>query len=303
MVSMSESYDRAKRFARSKTGRWMQVILALIVGASMAYVGWNQFLQPKEKFVVAFHTGPTTDPSEMEKLYGAILAELSEGLGMEVEFVMSSDYATTIEALRNGTADMVRLGPFSYIVAHDECGAIPLVREIAKGKPYYLGQIIAQPGIFDEPYDLADVAGHSVAFVEPTSTSGYLVSLAMMREAGITLDDLSEYYFAGSHPSAIEAVLNGAADVAATCDRRVNVALEEGVLVEGENYVTLAFSPPLTLNPWCVHGDMDVELRDRITQIFLDMSDETIQASEPEGFVVALDSDYNFTRKVAEEMP
>jgi len=303
MVSMSEHYDRAKRFARSTTGKWLQILLALVVLVGVFWAGWDQFLQPKEKFVVAFHTGPTTDPSEMEKLYGAILAELSEGLGMEVEFVLSSDYATAIEALRNGTADMVRLGPFSYIVAHDECGAIPLVREIMKGKPYYLGQIIAQPGIFDEPYNLADIAGHSVAFVEPTSTSGYLVSLAMMREAGITLDDLSEYYFAGSHPSAIEAVLNGAADVAATCDRRVNVALGEGILVEGENYVTLAFSPPLTLNPWCVRGDMDAEMQERITEIFLDMSDETIQASEPEGFVVAVDADYDFTRKVAEEMP
>ena len=303
MVSMSEHYDRAKRFARSTTGKWLQILLALVVLVGVFWAGWDQFLQPREKFVVAFHTGPTTDPSEMEKLYGAILAELSEGLGMEVEFVLSSDYATAIEALRNGTADMVRLGPFSYIVAHDECGAIPLVREIMNGKPYYLGQIIAQPGIFDEPYNLADIAGHSVAFVEPTSTSGYLVSLAMMREAGITLDDLSEYYFAGSHPSAIEAVLNGAADVAATCDRRVNVALGEGILVEGENYVTLAFSPPLTLNPWCVRGDMDAEMQERITEIFLDMSDETIQASEPEGFVVAVDADYDFTRKVAEEMP
>lgn len=303
MTGSNEYYDRAKRFARSTTGKWLGIILALIVVLGAAYMGWDQYLQPKEKFVVVFHTGPTTDASEMEELYGPILAELSEGLGKEVELVLASNYTTAIEALRNGTADMVRMGPFSYIMAHEECDAIPLVREIEDGKGYYLGQIIAQPDIFEEPYNLADIAGHSVAFVEPTSTSGYLVSLAMMREAGVGVDDLSEYYFAGSHPSAIEAVVNDAADVAATCDRRVNVALEEGVLVEGENYVTLAFSPPLTLNPWCVRGDMDAKMQRRITNIFLNMPNDVLDASEPEGFVVAVDADYDFTRKVAEEMP
>lgn len=65
--------------------------------------------------------------------------------------------------------------------------------------------------------DLAHVHGARVAWVDPLSASGYVVARLGLAAAG--LDPRATFrseFFAGSHPEAIRAVLDGRADVAAT---------------------------------------------------------------------------------------
>lgn len=290
-----------KRFTKGQ--KIVGSVLLLVVAIVLSWSVNLYVLSPQEpeKFTIAFVAGPSIDPASVEEHYGPIMTELSNQLGMEVELLVASSYATTIEALLNGTADMARFGAFIYVQAHDEFGVVPLVREIEKGSAHYFGQIIAQPGIFEEPYTLEQIKGHTMAFVDPASTSGYWASLATMKDAGVTLDDLSEYYFAGSHAAVIEAVANGAVDVGATCDRRVLIAEEEGAAVEGVDFITLSYTGPLVRTPWCVLGDMDDNMKECITQILLSMPNDVLDVAKPDGFVHAQDSDYDFMRAMAEE--
>lgn len=255
--------------------------------------------QKGDVLTFVFTPGPGTDLAMVEEMYGPMLDELGESLGVETEIIVTTSAAATTEALRNGTADIGRYGPFGYIMAVDEVGVIPLVREslIGKGEMYY-GLVIAQPGIFTDTFDMTQLAGKTVAFVEPGSTSGYLFGITLMKEAGMTLDDLGEYNYAGSHPAVIEAVINGAVEVGFTCDRRVDLALESGVAVEGENFVYLLESPPINLNPWAARPDLDIDT-DKLINAFLDLSDEVLTPTKVETMIVALDSDYDFVRDMA----
>ena len=247
-----------------------------------------------------FTPGPGTDLAVIEEQFGEIIAEVGESLGVETEIIVSTSAAATTEALRNGTADIARYGPFGYVMAVDEMGVRPIIRESVIGKgEYYYGYVLGRPGIWEDPFTIDQIVGKTVAFVEPGSTSGYLFGITMMNEVGMTVDDLGKYFFAGSHPAVIEAVINGAVDIGFTCDRRLEYAVDEGIAIEGENYVILVTSPPIMLNPWAARPGLDIDL-DEIEQAFYGVSVEARAKARVEKFVKALDSDYDFVRSMAE---
>lgn len=70
----------------------------------------------------------------------------------------------------------------------------------------------------DSPFQtLEDLKGHSLAYADPNSTSGYLVPRAELRAAGINDDEFfSRTGFGGGHEQAVIAVLNGQYDAGVT---------------------------------------------------------------------------------------
>ena len=253
----------------------------------------------KETLTFVFTPGTGTDLAFTKEMYGALVKEVGDKLGVETKIVITTSAAATTEALRNGTADIARYGPFGYVMAVDEVGVIPLVREsVLSGGEYYHGLIIGRPGIWEEPFDIAQLRGKSMAFSEPGSTSGYLFSVAMMAGAGMTVDDLDSYSFAGSHPAVIEAVINGVSDAGSTNDRRLNIAIDSGIAVEGENFVYLAESPPIMANPWAARPDIKFDIEE-IIEAFLSVSQEALLPADTEYLVRALDSEYDFVREMS----
>lgn len=272
------------------------VVAVIIVGAVFV----NAHIQQKQPLTFVFTPGPGTDLAVIQEQFGDIVAELGEYLGVETRIVATTSAAATTEALRNGTADIGRYGPFGYVVAVDEVGAVPVVRErVIDQGDFYFGYIIGKPGMWSDPFAVEQLKGKTVAFVEPSSTSGYLFGVTMMKEAGMVLDDLDSYYFVGSHPAVIEAVINGSVDAGFTCDRRLNIAIDEGVAVEGENYELLLVSPKIMLNPWAARPDLDISMQ-KLRDAFMSVSPEAMEKAGVERFIVALDSDYDFVRDMAE---
>jgi len=254
----------------------------------------------QDTLTFVFTPGPGVDLVFMEEQYGQLVKEIGEAVGAETKMIVSTSAAATTEALKNGSADIARFGPFGYIMAAEEVELTPLVRErmVGKGEHYY-GLIIGQPGLWEEPFTMSQVVGKTVAFAEPGSTSGYLFAVTMMAQEGIMLTDLGDYSFVGSHPAVIESVLSGAAQVGSTNDRRLNLAIDAGEAIEGENFVYLAESPPIMLNPWVARADLEID-PDIIIGAFMDLSAEAKEPSQLETMVVMLDSDYDFVRSMAE---
>jgi phosphonate transport system substrate-binding protein len=66
---------------------------------------------------------------------------------------------------------------------------------------------------------LADMKGHSLAWADPNSTSGYLIPSATLKTKGINLQDggyFSRTGFSGGHEQGVVAVLNKQYDAAVT---------------------------------------------------------------------------------------
>src|SRR6185437_4496448 len=106
------------------------------------------------------------------------------------------------------------LSPFQYALAEEhDVGIVPLAASVAYGASTYGSYLVARQGA--GILGVEDVKGKRVAFVDPLSTSGFLLPALFLQEHGFNLDSDIHAHFAGSHPAALAELKSGAVDVAA----------------------------------------------------------------------------------------
>lgn len=217
---------------------------------------------------------------------------LSKCLDVEIELLFVADYTAVVEAMKYGHADIARLGAFSYVLATEEAEVEALGMFVRKsGKPAYHSLLVGRADRM--PIDLRDA---TFAFVDVASTSGYLAPKTYLKAQGI---EPKKEFLAGSHPASIQAVKNGTIDVGAVADGRLAVALEEGVIAEGE-FEILWKSPPIPSALIAVRKALDGKLKQRITTCFCEMPRETIEACATGeiGFEPCAESAFDFIREM-----
>ena len=156
--------------------------------------------------VIGVH--PYLPPAELKKRFTPLLKYLSNLLAISMELSVSKDYETHIENIGNKLFDMAYLGPASYVSLIDKYGPHPLLSRLEiKGKPYFKGYIVTKND--SDILELKHLKGKSFAFGSPRSTMSYLVPRFMLREAGVSLESLSDYKFQGNHRNVALSVLLG----------------------------------------------------------------------------------------------
>ncbi|RYZ94363.1 MAG: phosphate/phosphite/phosphonate ABC transporter substrate-binding protein, partial [Proteobacteria bacterium] len=121
-----------------------------------------------------------------------------------------------IEAMRAGRIDFAFLPAFSYVKAEELAHAKLLLRAVRDGQTALYSAIItrADRGL----NDLKSLKGKNIAWVDPASSSGFIVPKATL----ITKEhiDPDTYFkrqvYAGSHDALVLSVLNGTVDAGAT---------------------------------------------------------------------------------------
>lgn len=155
---------------------------------------------------------PTTDEASIASSYEPFAEYMRTCLDHPFEIFTGANYTAMIEAMRGGDVHLGKFGAFSYILAAERANAVAFVqiRQDAN-EGFYTSRFITLESSGVE--SLADLEGKSVAFVDPTSTSGYMFPRAMMlNELGLSneeLDDwLGEVLFSGGHDASLLSVLN-----------------------------------------------------------------------------------------------
>jgi len=154
---------------------------------------------------------------------------LTEATGLEFEVSVPTSYAATIEEMCAAPADTMGFIPgFGYVLASNLCGVDVAFKAVRFGFGVYWSQILVPRD--SEIESIEDLDGLTWAVPDLGSTSGYLVPLVQLTEAGVEAAEIVE---TGGHPNAALAVYRGDAD-----------------------FATTFFSPPLVLegDPW-VFGD------------------------------------------------
>ena len=145
---------------------------------------------------------------------------LQETLGKEIEIIVTTDYSSMIEAMRFGRIEIGYFGPFSYVLATTQAPVEAFaVTVIAKTmQPSYRSIIIARE---DSPVkSFETIKGNTFAFVDPGSTSGYMVPAAAFKKAGLTPEkDFKQVMYSGGHDATIVAVGEGKVNAGAVADR------------------------------------------------------------------------------------
>ena len=173
------------------------------------------------------------------------------------------------------------------------------------GEAKYRTQFLVREDSDIESFE--DIKGKKVAFVDPSSTSGYLFPGAYLIEQGIDLEKDIEYIYSGGHDKSLQLLLNGDVDVAVTFVD-VRERYEEEFPNAKDETKILGYTDYIPNISVTVRGDMDQELKDRIQEALLKIAD-TDEAGEllkelfnMYGFAKATDEDYDVIRKTAKTM-
>jgi phosphonate transport system substrate-binding protein len=145
------------------------------------------------------------------KRYDAFQKLLQETLGIPVKIFPAADYAGVMQGLAAGQLDVTEFSPSAFAGTWLDCKCVePVVVPLEKdGSIFYIAAMVvrADSGI----NSIDDMKGHSLAFTDPNSASGYLIPSVTLRAKGIDLADgkyFSHTGFSGGHEQGVVAVLN-----------------------------------------------------------------------------------------------
>ena len=168
------------------------------------------------KAVVTIGLNPAENSDTLEANGKLFAAYYKKHTGIEARTFVASDYTALIEAMRAGRVDFAFLPPFSLVKAEDLADAKVLLKAVRHGRDvFYAGLITRADKGFEK---VEDLKGKSVAWVDPASTSGFIIpKAALLTKKKLNLDTyFSKQVYAGSHDAVVLAVLNGTVDAGAT---------------------------------------------------------------------------------------
>lgn len=143
---------------------------------------------------------------------GAVLAEfLTAELGLQVRVEIPINYVAVIEAFGSKRADVAIINTFGYILAHDKYGVEARLKLVNRGRDEYFGQIITRAD--SKIKSIKDIDKKKFAYVDPASTSGYLLPLRLFKQENVKP---SEHIFSGRHDTVVAAVYQKQVDAGAT---------------------------------------------------------------------------------------
>ncbi len=188
-----------------------------IIISSVLLVGFsflNSCTQSKEIGSKAnplkFYLLPSQDMTTLQDSGKILKKYLEKELDMHVEVELPTSYIAVIEAFGSKRADAAVLNTFGYILANEKYGAIAKLRLVNRGRDEYYGQIIVHK---DGPKTIKELNNKKFAFVDPASTSGYLLPTRLFQQEGVKL---KEHIFAGRHDTVVTAVYQRKVDGGAT---------------------------------------------------------------------------------------
>jgi phosphonate transport system substrate-binding protein len=267
------------------------VLLSWIIGGAFANGDGEEGSQEMGSWQEKYPTlviSAVSSENEADRLarYKYMQDYLSEQLGVQVDFYSASDYAGTIEAMAAGKVHIGRFGTASYARAWrvTEGGVQAVLCDLnPDGSSGYHSVIWVRE---DSPYQsIDDLAGKSLAFADPNSTSGYLVPTYYLTTAEDKAPN--EYFgetgFAGNHEGAILALLDGTYDAAAnwyTNENRSNVQrMAAKGMIDDSKLRVIWKSPLITNGPWAVLDELPEDMVQDFVNAILSWPE-----NDPEGY-------------------
>ncbi|WP_347557237.1 phosphate/phosphite/phosphonate ABC transporter substrate-binding protein [Robbsia sp. KACC 23696] len=215
---------------------------------------------------VRFGVEPYETSARMIPVYKSIGELISKKLGCPVQVYVATSYNAEIEAMRNNKLDIGQFGPLGYVLAHQvaHAEAVATFADMA-GKPStYTASIVTWPG--SGLTKIADVAGQSFAYSDPSSTSGHLFPAFGLKKAGIDPDSGVRALYAGSHTASFEAIRNHKVKAGELNSEEIDSAKLHKEY-DPSAFVTLWQSDPIPVDPIAVRGALPADFKAKLTTV------------------------------------
>jgi phosphonate transport system substrate-binding protein len=237
---------------------------------------------------------------------------LEKETGYKFQVTIPTSYVAVVEALGSKRVDIAYLNTTSFFLAEEKYGAEPKFITInADGQSQYKGQFIVRKD--SKIKTLADLAGKKIAYVDPTSASGYILPAYMLKQKNIKP---AESVFAGKHDSVVTMVYQKQVDAGAT----FYAIPENGKPMDARRLVetqypdvwdkvqVIEYTPSLANDAMAFRKDLDPAMKEKLANAIEKWAASsegkvTLKAlSNGSGLRRSRESDYTESRQVLREM-
>jgi phosphonate transport system substrate-binding protein len=217
---------------------------------------------------------PEQNVFKQMKRYKPLGKYLEEKTGNKITFTVLSRYGNIIESFHKMKLDGAFWGSFTGAMAIKKLGIKPISRPVnMDGTSTYHGYILVRKdsGITN----VADMKGKVIAFVEKATTAGYIYPVSYFKKHGIKNIDtyFKEYYFTGSHDSAIHAVLNKKADIACAKNTVYEMLARDDKRLK-EELLIISRSPDVPSNGLGLRKEIPLQVKSDIKDTLLEMHED-----------------------------
>lgn len=204
---------------------------------------------------------PDQRPEKLNRLYGLVAQDLSQQLGVDVQYVPVTDYTAAISAFRTGNLDLVWFGGLTGVQARlQKPGARVLAqRDIdAAFHSVFIANTASGLRQVRNVNGLVELKGRRFTFGSESSTSGRLMPQYYLGKAGVKLSDFAGGApgFSGSHDATIALVQSGAYDAGAVNEQVWKSSLREGK-VKRDRVVVIWRTPGYPDYHWIAQPGLD----------------------------------------------
>lgn len=285
------------------------VVLALVL-LVLTLSGCTQRAEDAERLqatgAAKLRVGVLPDESlgDLHDRFDPLMSYLGRRLGIRAEIVVAPDYESLVRQFRKGQVDIAYFGGVTFLQAHRQTGAVPLVmRDVdLRFTSYFLSSARrAAQG-------LQAFRDGRFAFGAEFSTSGHWMPRAFLLHQGIEPEQFfSEVRYSSSHDMTVNWVRNGIVDLGAVNAVVIDSMLENGEL-HADEVAVVAVTPPYANYVWAVHPSMEptrqAHLREAFLALDLDNSEDAaiLNAQAAGGFLPATLSDFAELAGVLDEV-
>jgi len=214
-------------------------------------------------------------PSVMP-VYEAVTEEVGRRLGIATELVVETDYAACAKD-KNEVCFVCSL-PYVEFERQGISPAVPIAAPVLQGdrygrKPIYFSDVIVHR---DSPFtSFLDLRGHSWAYNEPHSHSGYGITRYHLVEIGETQGFFGEVVEAGFHEESIRMVAARVVDASAIDSQVLAVSMRDDPSLTRSLRIIDALGPS-TIQPVAASKRVPAELRVEIQDVLTSLHEDPV---------------------------
>ncbi len=256
---------------------------------------------------IKFFFVPSVDVKIIEDTSKAFEKYLEANTPYKFKISIPPSFIAVVEAFGTNRADIASVNTFGYILAHDRYGAEARLTVIRHGESTYKAQFITKAD--SKIKKLEDLEGKKLAFVDPASTSGYLLPMKYLKDRNIKP---KETMFAMRHDNVVSMIYQGQVDAGATfySPPSDNAIQDARRLVKAqypdveEKIKILELTTSIPNDPIMFRKGLSEEMKKTITDALIKFAatpegqDVMNRLSSVTGLIPATDKDYDGTREL-----
>jgi len=246
---------------------------------------------------------PDQSEAKLRQKYQPLLDYLKSHLDMSVELLIPSSYKELMQWFEDKQVELALFGGVTYVKAHLENKALPLVMRDVDGR--FRSVVLVRA---DNPANsLEELRGASLAFGSRLSTIGHFMPRHFFQQFDIKPETyFGKIQYSGSHDLTAEWVRDGKVEVGVSHSGIVNEMFQDGSLT-WDSVKVIWESPPVADYVWVVQPYLSKGLRIKIRDSFLRMNQDPanrilLQSLGANYYIPVVTDDFRVLEQVILEM-